>query len=120
MATKYYKSSTSRMLHIDGEKLRRELDKRGLLQTEASRGVGCCDSYISVCIKTNGIARQTAKVLEVVYGIKTEDILPDTEVKTANRGCDETPADNTDSNELYDVIFKAIKDAFVWYANQGR
>ena len=64
-------------LTIDGEKLLKEIEKRGLTKSEVSAEVGKSYSYINKCIADKSIAPPVMKLLDLLYDIKYEDIKPD-------------------------------------------
>ena len=108
--------ATVRMMKIDSDKMEHALQKRGLKKARVSREIGRTDSYISQICNKGEIAVATLKMLDVLYNIKADEIaLDDNKAETNDKQYENTP-----NRELYDTIYKAITDAFVWYANQGR
>ena len=63
----------TKLIKIDGEKLRASVEKRGLKQTDVSRGIGWEGSYISHCVARNTITAASMRMLEVLYDIKPEE-----------------------------------------------
>lgn len=66
---------------IDADKLKKELQKRGLTANEAGLGLGYCKSYVATCIKDGLMAQTAINLLELKYNIKYEDIAPDEQEK---------------------------------------
>ena len=64
-------------LTIDGEKLLKEIEKRGLTKSEVATAVGKSHSYINTCVTDKSIAPPVMKLLDLLYNIKYEDIKPD-------------------------------------------
>lgn len=64
-------------LTIDGEKLLKEIEKRGLSKGEVAAAVGKSHSYINTCVADKSIAPPVMKLLDLLYNIKYEDIKPD-------------------------------------------
>lgn len=64
-------------LTIDGEKLLKEIEKRGLTKGEVAAEVGKSSSYINTCVADRSIAPPVMKLLDLLYNIKYEDIKPD-------------------------------------------
>lgn len=64
-------------LTIDGEKLLKEIEKRGLTKSEVAAEVGKSSSYINKCVADRSIAPPVMKLLDLLYNIKYEDIKPD-------------------------------------------
>lgn len=64
-------------LTIDGEKLLKEIEKRGLTKGEVAAEVGKSSSYINTCVADRSIAPPVMKLLDLLYNIKHEDIKPD-------------------------------------------
>ena len=64
-------------LTIDGEKLLKEIEKRGLTKGEVAAEVGKSSSYINTCVADKSIAPPVMKLLDLLYNIKYEDIKPD-------------------------------------------
>lgn len=64
-------------LTIDGEKLLKEIEKRGLTKSEVAAEVGKSSSYINTCVADKSIAPPVMKLLDLLYNIKYEDIKPD-------------------------------------------
>ena len=64
-------------LTIDGEKLLKEIEKRGLTKGEVAAEVGKSSSYINTCVADKSIAPPVMKLLDLLYNIKYDDIKPD-------------------------------------------
>lgn len=102
------------MINIDAEKFREELRKRGLRPTVVSVELGRASTYLSQVCRSEKMPIATLKILGALYNIREEDIVPD--VKTPEIVADATQRKYDD---LYDTVYKAICDAFTWYANGG-
>ena len=63
----------SKMIRIDGEMLRRAIYDRDLLPTNMSKEMGMNNSYVSHCIGEGQISPGSARMLEVMFGIKPEE-----------------------------------------------
>lgn len=62
---------------IDGDKLRRELEKRNLTQQAASRELGFGGNFISNVARRGSITKSALKSIELAFNIAPADILPD-------------------------------------------
>lgn len=96
------------MVMVDGGKLKNELHKRGITMTDASIQMGRTKSYIAQVISNGKTTKATIVTLKSLYNIDEADISPSGEVVS-------TPQD---MEALKVVIREAVKEAFVWYANQ--
>ena len=63
----------SKMIRIDGEMLRRAIYDRDLVPTNMSKEMGMNNSYVSHCIGEGSISPGSARMLEVMFGIKPEE-----------------------------------------------
>ena len=104
----------TQMIEIDANKFREELKRRGLKPTVLSRELGRGNAYLSQICHKEQMPIATLKMLGALYNIREEDITPD--VKTTEIVAEATQRTYDD---LYDTIFKAVCDAFTWYANGG-
>lgn len=96
-------------LTIDGEKLLKEIEKRGLTKGEVAAEVGKSSSYINTCVADKSIAPPVMKLLDLLYNIKYEDIKPD----STGGGTDGTAsgAAGLDMDELRKVIYQECRRA---------
>ena len=62
---------------IDSEKLKKELQKRGLINQEVSEAIGFNRDYITDCLRSGQISEVGAKRLLEEYYIKYENIEPE-------------------------------------------
>ena len=60
---------------IDGAKLAKLIEDRGLTKAEASRAVGFTDNYFCKAIKKNELSQVAATALGTRYGIKLDDYI---------------------------------------------
>lgn len=72
MSAKKGKWSTT--IEIDGQKLAKEIEKRGVTKAQVSMEVGHADNYMNGVITTGKIPVSTMKLLELHYNIKLADI----------------------------------------------
>ena len=63
----------SKMIKIDGEMLRRAIYDKGLVPTKMSQEMGLNNCYISHCIGEGSISPGSARMIEVMFGIKPEE-----------------------------------------------
>ena len=63
----------SKMIRIDGEMLRRAIYDRNLVPMNMSKEMGMNNSYVSHCIGEGSISPGSARMLEVMFGIKPEE-----------------------------------------------
>ena len=61
------------MLPIDTEKLRKEIQRRGLTPSEVSRKIGRTHTFISHSLSSGKIAKATTVQLESMFNLKYED-----------------------------------------------
>lgn len=91
---------------IDKTRLRNAIKKHGLTAKEISLGAGYCSSWITKQIR-DGVLTKPAKVALERVGISYEDYAP-------LAGISEEPAtekSGMNTDELYDIIFRAVRDA---------
>lgn len=69
--------SRSKMIRIDGEKLAKEIRKRGMKYREVSEEIMRSHDYIADCIRNNEISEISARHLDKRLRIRYEDIAPD-------------------------------------------
>lgn len=67
------RNTVSKMIRIDGEKLRRAIYDRDLVPMKMSQEMGLNNCYISHCIGERSISPGSARMLEVMFGIKPEE-----------------------------------------------
>lgn len=63
----------SKMIKIDGEKLRRAIYDRNLVPMKMSQEMGLNSCYVSHCMGEGTISPGSARMLEVMFGIKPEE-----------------------------------------------
>lgn len=63
----------SKMIRIDGEMLRRSIYDKGLVPTKMSQEMGMNNCYVSHCIGEGSISPGSARMIEVMFGIKPEE-----------------------------------------------
>lgn len=66
----------SNAVQIDGERLKAELNSRGLTLTDAARAVGKSDGYLAKAGRYGSIQASVMMLLEKIYGITPESIAP--------------------------------------------
>lgn len=89
---------------IDAEKLKAELNKRGLTQKQASTELGFSKNFISNFVNRGEIKKPWATLLEKSYNIRLEDyVIEEKETVVANAAID--------YNELYKTIRSAVYEA---------
>lgn len=64
------------VIKIDGDKLRRELEKRNLTQQAASRELGFGGNFISNAARRGSVSKSAMKSIELAFNISPEDIAP--------------------------------------------
>ena len=107
---------------IDSEKLLRELNRRGLTPAQASRELGCSDSWLKHHLQSGTTTLQVIKSLESHYNLKydaykaeipEEKIMDDLETP-------ETPIpgqlvfgmpEDLSANKLYQIFYAAMRKA---------
>lgn len=67
------RNTVSKMIKIDGEMLRRAIYDRDLVPMKMSQEMGMNNSYVSHCIGEGSISPGSARMLEVMFGIKPEE-----------------------------------------------
>ena len=99
------------MVKIDGKKLRKEVNEKGLEITRISEENGYNIGWITSAIKRN-VASPAMLVILERHGISLDDIKPDDseEVKEV-RNVPENAICNMTSDELYRVIYAAVVNA---------
>ena len=101
---------------VDGEKLSRILDERGLTQMEVSAAIGYSKNYIDNSIAWGRISKAGSIALEHMFGIKPEDYAPD-EKPVVEEPVEELQAIEAirecgiDYDKLFDVIKRAVVEA---------
>ena len=104
------------MIEIDGAKLRRLFELKGVMLSEASRQIGFDSSFISRCCQRNGISPVGAKSLEMCYGIQLDDykkIVPAPFPETFQLETPEAKVAESllDYERLWKVIYTAVREA---------
>lgn len=66
-----------RTITIDGDKLKKAIEKRGLKITLASKEIGRGTSYLSDCAGRGQMSEASFITLSAIYNIKREEIEPD-------------------------------------------
>lgn len=67
-------ANNKKTIQIDGEKLRREIEKRGLLGSDVAREIDYNPNAISQTISRGRISPQMLKLLTLAFNIKEDDI----------------------------------------------
>lgn len=67
------RNTVSKMIRIDGEMLRRAIYDRNLVPMKMSQEMGLNSCYISHCIGEGSISPGSARMIEVMFGIKPEE-----------------------------------------------
>lgn len=67
------RNRASKMVRIDSEMLRRAIYDRDLYPMKMSQEMGMNNSYVSHCIGEGQISPGSARMLEVMFGIKPEE-----------------------------------------------
>lgn len=67
------RNTVSKMIKIDGEMLRRAIYDRDLVPTNMSKEMGMNNCYVSHCIGEGSISPGSARMIEVMFGIKPEE-----------------------------------------------
>ena len=106
---------------IDAEKLRNEIQRRGMTLVDISRKLGHTGSYMNQIIKYGSMTRSTILQIESMFNIKYEAIKPD-EPLPANPKKMETPElllggqmifnpNQITADKLFAIIYSATKKA---------
>ncbi len=109
--------SRGKTVAINGEALRAELKKRGLLGVTVSKAIGYDQTYISHAIRHNTIAKTAMMLLQTMYNIN-----PDIYVVKEEPKPEEVKAEvvevvqhsgltDDDFQKLYKVIYTAVYEA---------
>lgn len=105
-------------IEIDGNKLKKELLRRGLTMSEVSKEMGFNESYLSNHVTSGFTSLETVKMLESLYHIKYESYQPDRfepEQYELIQPVQESKVD-IDYGELekiiYRAFYKALRDAW--------
>ena len=98
----------SKMLAIDSEKLRNTIKQINLNAVDVSRKLGFSDNYISKCCSRGAIKESSANMLDIVYGIKYDDIKPDPVIVPEP----ETEKTCNENDQLVDIL-KRIEPSIV-------
>lgn len=92
-----------KFVKIDGDKLRKIIDYKGVSSSEASRHIGMARSYLGKCMARGLMSQQSLMLLESIYGIKRADIEAKEEPKEESK--------DVDMNDLYRCIYGAVYSA---------
>lgn len=99
---------------IDGEKLRKELERRGLTLTETAERLGHGKSYMNHVLTQGYIAEPNIILLEAVYNLRYDAYEPDPEPEEEKplegQMRFELPA-QISKKDLWEVIYTAVKKA---------
>lgn len=63
-----------KVMEIDGERLHKALDKRGLMVTKVSEEIGRGGTYITDCIRRNAIPTHAFIMLNKMYNITEDEV----------------------------------------------
>lgn len=99
-----------RTIKIDGDKLKKAIEKRGLLITHASKEMGRGMSYLSDCAGREQISEASFITLSALYNIKREEIEPDKLIDIYNNfeNCKDAKDDATDK-DISDKLDRIIE-----------
>lgn len=106
-----------RTVTINGEALRLELRKRGLLGVTVSKAIGYDQTYISHAIKDNRVARSAVLLLQTMYNINPDIYVVKEEPKTEEVKAEVAEVvqhvglTDDDFQKLYKVIYTAVYEA---------
>lgn len=109
----------NKTVDIDFAKLTEELKKRGKTFRAASEEMGFSRSYLSAMRCEGHLPQRTMVALKGVYGITEDEIKLVAPVAEPEPEVEEPEVEVTgiDMAALQKCITEAVKDAFVWYAN---
>ncbi len=96
-----------RTITIDGDKLKKAIEKRGLLITHASKEMGRGMSYLSDCAGRGQMSEASFITLSALYNIKREEIEPDKLIDIYNNL--EAAKDNVTDNDISDKLDRIIE-----------
>lgn len=98
----------NKMVLIDGERLRRQLERRAIKPSAASTEMGFSDHYLSQVMYRGAISPQGVTLLENLYNIKPGDYVAFATEET-ERGKQEEP--EVLYRLVYEAVYKAVKIA---------
>lgn len=103
-------------IDIDGQKLKKIFDKRGLKMQDVSIDCGYEGSYFSKATRENRMSKTASILLQDRYKIYPEDYEPDKEVVTVEVATVETPKTEMVISEetaklLHKIIYSAVYEA---------
>lgn len=108
-------------IEIDGKKLKKIFDKRGLKMQDISIDCGYEGSYFSKATRENRMSKTATILLQDRYKIYPEDYEPDKEVVTVEVATVETPKTEMVISEetakllhkiIYSAVYEAVKKAW--------
>lgn len=106
----------TRQIEIDGQKLKREIEKRGLTAKQISEEIGYSSNAVSRYIRDNECAKSFLAVVEVKYNISLDDIKldkkeePVVQTETIKEVVKEVTV-NIDYEKLAEIIENAVYKA---------
>lgn len=108
-------------IEIDGQKLKKIFDKRGLKMQDVSIDCGYEGSYFSKATRENRMSKTASILLQDRYKIYPEGYEPDKEIVTAEVVTVETPKTEMVISEetakllhkiIYSAVYEAVKKAW--------
>lgn len=103
----------STMMMIDGQKLAKLIKALGKTNVEVARDLGYSDSFMSMCVSKNRIAKSAANALEKTYGISLDAYRLEEEQEQITYLV-KAPTDPPESDaiqNLEEIIYRAVKRA---------
>lgn len=101
-----------RTITIDGDKLKKAIEKRGLKITLASKEIGRGMSYLSDCAGRGQMSEASFITLSALYNIKREEIEPD-KLIDISKNCegmkDEFILTDKDISDKFDRIIELLE-----------
>ena len=104
------------MIKIDKDKLRNEIQRRGISLVEASVAIGAKRNYLSSALYTGTMNMIVVNALKLQYNINPEDIIykeepeePEKLEEVTSKPQQDVPVIST--NELYQIIYSAVYQA---------
>ena len=109
--SKVIKNGRSKKYNINGKKLAKALEKKGLVPRELSAALGFHPGYLGKCIRTNTIGEHAIGMLMMNYGITPSKYDAEIMVKEKTVGdiFDSLPEEAKE--EAYSKVGKAIEEA---------
>lgn len=102
--------SYTKLVKIDGNTLKKCIEKRGLTCSKAARELGFNPNFINKAVADNQINQPAIKLLEAVFNIKPEEY----EIKDESEPIEsklEVAEPVIDYEKLENVIYKAVYEA---------